>query len=177
MLEACCSCGRVRRLITPENPLLVGSVAVTFEEVLGAQECFVKLNRRRFDSRELSVRLFFVPPRPHPSLLHTQLPQQHTHLPLHGNFHHPPHEVQMLLPSSVASSTVQAVHSMNNTSKVEEDNIAVSNFLSSMQEAYGDAADESTEQAENRNSAERYPDDLHVEEAARDTEDFLNSLL
>lgn len=162
MLEACCACGRLRRLITPDHPLLLGSVAVTFEESAGAHECFVKLNRRWFDSRQLSVRLFHCPPRDHSmqSQAHSMpLVEQHC-LPsdqhLNGKGHLTAADlVEPHLPTSTKMTAA-------------EENLALSSFLSSMQESYGDVSDDAA-------PVDSVPE--ATASAAQDTEDFLNSLL
>lgn len=158
MLEACCSCGRVRRLITPDHPRLRGSVAVTFEESIGAQECFVKLNRRRFDSRLISVHLFHQPLRPPQNLVmppevQLQPPLDRITPPIHCP---PLGRTEEILTHNQSSNDANATMTLN--------------FLASIQGSYGYASDD----AEHINVND---DEEKAAEAAHDTEDFLNSLL
>jgi hypothetical protein len=56
--------GRVKVLLTPDHALLVGSVAVTFEDESVARVCQEKLGGRWFDGRQLSVELVLPPTGP-----------------------------------------------------------------------------------------------------------------
>ena len=49
--------GRVKVLLTPEHPALVGCVTVSFHEEKGARTCLEKLNNRWFDGRQITVQL------------------------------------------------------------------------------------------------------------------------
>ena len=149
MLEECCTCGKVRRVMTPVNPILLGSIAVTFEDDSGALECFVKLNRRWFDSRQLSVHLFHKPPRPLSYTNLSQLPQQ----------------LSELQSFSVPDNVPTEANSTNDVNSA-----SVSKFMSNLQNTYRDGCDTKDEQSS-------LQVDEAALLAAQDTEDFLNSLL
>lgn len=120
MLEACCACGHVRRLLTPSHSQLLGCVAVTFDSIEGARECFSRLHNRKFDNRQLSLRILNPPP---PSSSHLASPQEH----------------------DVYSSTQSTLSNMH----IPDNEIPTEDVVSTKE----------------------------AEEAAQDTEDFLNSLL
>ena len=58
MLEEFCKMGTVRRIILSNPLLLIGTVAVTFQETAAAEQCATIMNGRWFDGRLLSTRLY-----------------------------------------------------------------------------------------------------------------------
>mmetsp|Transcript_11702 Transcript_11702/g.21745 ORF Transcript_11702/g.21745 Transcript_11702/m.21745 type:complete len:349 (+) Transcript_11702:794-1840(+) len=168
MLEACCSCGRVRRLMTPDHPLLRGTVAVTFEEAVGARECFVKLNRRRFDARELTVRLINRPQRPQLPIIPSEARPLINSTPAPASAPAPVH------PSSnsvILSSSVVQTRAPSEDMIAADNSAMTMNFLTSIQKSYGKGSDDPGAKKTGDD------DDKTATAAANDTEDFLNSLL
>lgn len=64
----CCRYGKVRKIVTPDNANLLGTVAVTYEDVTGLENCYAALNGRCFDGKNIRVERYYADAsHPHPT--------------------------------------------------------------------------------------------------------------